>query len=94
MIQLPYAVRTWRFDIVGRISNNTWFNSWKLDASNNGTTFTTLVTSTDLLDITYRTYTFDSLIPYSYYRFNGLAGTGGNNAGLTVFNLYSLDSLQ
>ena len=94
MIQLPYAVRTWRLDLSGRTVVTQYFTSWRFEGSNNGTTFTTLVTSTDSIDTTYRTYTFDSLIAYSFYRFYGITGTGGDNAGLTWFQLYALNVLQ
>ena len=94
MIKLPYAVRTWRLDIVGRVVVSQFFTSWRLDASNDGTTFTTLINSTDQLNSTFRTYTFDTVTAYSYYRFYGLTSTGGNNPGITFFQLYALDSLQ
>lgn len=92
-IQLPFALRIWRLDIMGRNGQPQYFTNWTLQASNDGTNFTILYTSTDTIDNTIRTYQIDSLVSYSYYKFNGTASIGGNNIGLSYLQLFSFDTV-
>jgi len=45
MVQNPASLITWIFQIVGRFNDPCQPSAWRVDASNDGNTFTTLFTS-------------------------------------------------
>lgn len=95
MIQFPYAARIWRVDILGRSTSITYFNDWRIEGSNDGVNFTTLYSSTVLLDYTYKIFEFDSLVKYYYYRFFGVScNNTSQTPGFAFLNLYQLDFLK
>lgn len=67
---------------------------WKLEASNNGTTWTTLDTKTNQnwLSAETRTYSLANTTAYRYYRLNitkNQSGTNGDMVHVTEFGLYT-----
>ena len=72
-----------------------YFNNWVLQGSNNGSTFTTLYTSTAVINNTLQEFIL-SPIPttaYIYYRIYVNSCASGNNPGLSWFQIFTVDSL-
>ena len=96
-IQLPIATTIWKFQLTGRFatSSPSYFNNWILGGSNDNVTFTTLYSSTVIINATMHEFIL-SPIPttaYLYYRLYVNTCTSGNNPGLSYFQLFSVDNL-
>ena len=87
-IQCPERVRIWRVALKARGSDIT---AWKFAGSNDGTTFTTLLTSTTVLlgaapAPTY--FDIPTTSTYQYYRVNITENVGSVDVGIQVMPLY------
>jgi hypothetical protein len=92
-IQCPSAVRIWKIKIKGRVGNTQCMTSWSLTASNDGSAFTTLLTSTTRLHGG-GTQEFPVSIPtgvsYSIYRITALGVDAGTiDTGLHYVQIYT-----
>jgi F5/8 type C domain len=90
-IKCPEPVKIWRVAIKARNMRDRDITAWILAASNNGTAFTTLLTSTTVLLGSAATPTFIDVTAndkYQYYRLNVTSSTGSNDVGVQVFQLY------
>ena len=97
-IQLPVAKIIWKFQVTVRFFNQT-INTWRVDGSNDGVTFTTLYTGATILVGAVSGSTMNEFIlptvpttAYQYYRFYVLTSTG-LNPGLCYFQLFSVDQI-
>jgi len=97
-VELPYAIRIWKFSVSPK-GNDVFINSWRVEGSNNDSTWTSLYSSTTMLECmrffpTYYEFALTTLptIDYKYYRFY-VVSSSGVNAGLIHFQLYSLDNI-
>jgi hypothetical protein len=89
-IQLPRAVAAQKVAVMGR-SNTEDPQTWKLQGSNNGSTWTDLLTGQPAMDsATPQAYTFSNTVKYSYYRiFVTDSAPGTLNAGMQLFQLWT-----
>ena len=91
-IQCPDAVRVWRVALKARQFPNRNITAWNIAGSNNGTTFTTLLTSTTVLSggaSTPSYFNISTTVSYWYYRFNITASAGATDVGVQVMQLYT-----
>src|SRR5882757_5118868 len=93
IIQCPFAVRIWKFQVRGRTSGDQRLSNWRLEGSNDNITFTTLYTSTDLIGTNVLEYQINIIVSYIYYRIFAVSGETGN-PGLTYWQIYSLDQIN
>ena len=95
-IQLPVARTIWKFQLTGRFSTGAaYFNNWLLGGSNDNVTFTTLYSSTTIINTTMHEFILSPIptIAYIYYRVFVNTCAAGNNPGLSYFQLFSVDNL-
>jgi len=91
MIQVPNALLVWKTHLNGRFFESNQPNSWRIEGSSNGTTFTTLYTSTVVLNTNVQEYIFSPLptVSYKYFRFYAVSSvTGTGNPGLSFWQLF------
>ena len=81
------------YEFIGAFAHQTPSN-FTLQASNDGSNWTTLDTQTGKSAMT-QYYTFSNTVSYTYYRLNvtAVGGGGANTVSLTEFILYSMPSL-
>jgi hypothetical protein len=70
-------------------SNTDYFTAWTFQGSNDGTTFTTLLTSTIGITSVMQSFTVQTPGYYSYYRLNATAATTSNNPGISYFGMFT-----
>ena len=90
-IQCPEAIVAWRVALKARAITGRDITGWNLAASNDGTTFTILITSTTTLLGSATAPTFVNVTTstaYQYYRLNITSSTGSTDVGVQVFQLY------
>ena len=77
MIQFVSAVKVWKFQICGRYNDTCQPSAWRIEGSNDGTTFTVLHTSTVTLSTTVMEFQFNPIptVAYKYYRFYATASS-------------------
>ena len=78
-LQFPLAKVVTKVLVRGRTGSTEDTTSWRIDGSNDGTTWTTLHTSSTQISDTLVTETFTNTTAYNRYRFYGLTSTGGSN---------------
>jgi len=91
MIQNVNAMLVWKCHLAGR-----WFEGnqpyvWRIEGSNNGTTFTTLYSSNVALTTTVQEFVFNPIptAAYKYFRFYAVSSvTALGNPGLSHFMLF------
>jgi len=91
MIQNVNALLVWKFHICSRFFNPTQPSSWRIEGSNNGTTFTVLHTSNVTLNTTVMGFVFNPVptVAYKYFRFYATASSASTgNPGLSWFQLF------
>lgn len=91
-IRCPFAVIIWRVGIKSRAIGGRNITGWNIGGSNDGVTFTTLLTSTTvLLGAATAPAFFDisTTTSYSYYRFNITASVGATDCGVHVFQIFT-----
>ena len=91
-VWMKTPVRISSFMVRGRVGFPTEVPAtWRLEASNDGTTWTPIYNSTTtILTTVDTTITVDSLITYQYYRIFGITSpVGSANPGLNKFQLYN-----
>jgi len=92
-IKCPEAVNIWRIALKARSGfPGRDITAWNLTASNDNTTFVTLLTSTTALLGAATTPTFFEVTPseaFRYYRLNITASIGSDDVGVQVFQLYT-----
>ena len=99
LIKCPEAVRIWRVALKARLFPNRNITAWYLSASNNGTTFTSLIgsqsaPSTTVLEGAAASPSFFEVTTnnlYQYYRFVITASNGSNDVGVQYMQLYVYD---
>jgi hypothetical protein len=87
-------VRIWRVVLKARNAPGRNITGWDLSASNDETTFTTLLTSTTALEGASNSPSFFYVATtesYMYYRLNITAGTGSTDVGVQYMQLYVYD---
>jgi hypothetical protein len=92
-IRCPEAVTIWRVALKARYIAARNITAWNFAGSNDGTTFTTLRTSTiPLLGAATAPSFFNisTTTAYRFYRFNITASTGATDVGVQVMQLYVL----
>ena len=92
-IQCPEPVKIWRVGLKARKNAGKDITAWTISASNDGTDFRTLLTSTTVLLGSAHMPTFIEVTAhnaYPYYRFTITESTGSNDVGVQVFQLYSV----
>ena len=92
-IKCPEAITIWRVALKARPIAGRNITAWNIAASNDGTTFTTLLTSTTALLGSATAPSFFNIstsTAYQYYRFNITASTGSTDVGVQVMQLYVL----
>lgn len=92
-IQCPEPVKIWRVGLKARKNAGKDITAWTISASNDGTDFRTLLTSTTVLFGSAHVPTFIEVTAhnaYQYYRFTITESTGSNDVGVQVFQLYSV----
>ena len=91
-IKCPERVRIWRIALKARSGfPGRDITSWNLSASNDGTAFETLLTSTTALLGSATFLTFFEVAAseaFRYYRLNITESTGSNGVGVELFQLY------
>lgn len=89
VIELPQSLIFSYFTAVGRTAGDEYPTRWKLEGSNDGTTYTTLLdkTAADESLQTEKTFNFINTVPYKFYRFNMTNGVG-TNIGLSKVRWY------
>jgi len=91
MIQNVNAMLVWKCHLAGRLFETNQPNVWRIEGSNNGTTFTTLYSSNVALSSTVMEFIFN-LIPtvaYKYFRFYAVSSvTASGNPGLSFWQLF------
>jgi hypothetical protein len=91
-IKCPEQVKIWRIALKARSgSHGRDITAWNLSASNDGTAFTMLLTSTTALLGSATSPTFINVLTaeaFQYYRLNITANAGSNDIGVQVFQLY------
>jgi len=91
MIQNVNAMLVWKCHLAGRVFESNQPNSWRIEGSNNGTTFTTLYSSNVALTTNIQEFIFSPLptVAYKYFRFYAVSSvTANGNPGLTQFQLF------
>lgn len=91
-IKCPEHVKIWRIALKARHIPGRDITAWNLSASNDGTEFTTVLTSTTALLGSATTPTLFNVTTseaFRYYRLNITASTGSNDVGVQVFQLYA-----
>jgi len=84
MIQNVNAMLVWKVHLCGRFFETNQPNSWRIEGSNNGTTFTTLYSSNVALSTTVMEFVFSPMhtVAYKYFRFYAVSSiTGSGNPG-------------
>ena len=92
-IMCPEAVTIWRVALKARNIAERNITAWNITGSNDGTTFTPLLTSRIVLlgDATAPLFfNIPTTSAYQYYRFNITASTGPVDVGVQVMQLYVL----
>ena len=100
-IQLANAVSIWQIAIRGRISVSSAFTAWQLRGSVDGTTYVTLINSTQTLTSGVGSVTPIYLIPVSpvntnafkYFQLYFTAANGTSSPGISYCQLYQYDTL-
>ena len=95
-VKCPERVRIFRVALKARFGAGKSITGWNLSASNNGTTFVTLFTSSSsaILDgtATYpSTFDINTSESYQYFRLNITASSGSTDVGLQYMQLYVYD---
>src|SRR6266853_76471 len=89
------AVEPFRISVKGRTGNGSTeqMTSWRFDASNDGTTYTTILTQATSIVSTATTYfNVDAGgVSYKYFRIFALTGSG-TNPGLSQFQVYVINT--
>jgi len=91
MIQNVNAMLVWKMHLCGRYFDTTQPNVWRIEGSNNGTTFTTLYTSNVALTTTVQEFVFNPAptVAYKYFRFYAVSSTASTgNPGLSFWQLF------
>jgi hypothetical protein len=93
LVILPFPIRIWQVALRGRnAGSERWFD-WRIEASNDGALYTTLFTATGiLLGNIIQYFNISDVTNYNYIRFFGVNGEL-TNPGLSVMQLYSVDTL-
>jgi len=81
----------WKAHICGRLYEPTQPSSWRIEGSNNGTTFTTLYTSNVTLSTTVMEFMFNPMptVAYKYFRFYAVSSSAASgNPGLSWWQLF------
>jgi hypothetical protein len=79
-IVCPYGLYATKITIAGDSNNSTQYTQWNIRASNDGTNYITIINSQPALTNMQQTFTITYPGYYTYYRFTGIAATGGNGA--------------
>lgn len=90
-IQCPEPVKIWKVALKARFFAGRNITAWNIAGSTNGTTFTTLLTSTTTLSGSATTPSFFNIsttTAYQYYRFNITASVGAVDTGVHAMQLY------
>jgi hypothetical protein len=93
-IKCPERVKIWRIALKARSVRDRDITTWNITASNNGTLFTNIVTSTAPLLGSANAPTFFDVTTndaYQYYRLNVTGSTGSTEFGIQVLQLYILN---
>jgi len=91
MIQNVNAMLVWKCHLAGRLLESNQPNSWRIEGSNNGTTFTTLYSSNVALSSTVMEFIFNPIptVAYKYFRFYAVSSvTATGNPGLSFWQLF------
>jgi len=91
MIQNVNAMLVWKCHLAGRLFESNQPNVWRIEGSNNGTTFTTLYSSNVALTTTVQEFIFSPIptVAYKYFRFYAVSSvTASGNPGLSKFMLF------
>jgi hypothetical protein len=91
MIQFISPVTVWKFQICGRYNDTCQPSEWKIEGSNDATTFVVLHTSTVTLTTTVMEFQFNPTptVAYKYYRFYATASSSTvGSPGLSTFQLF------
>jgi hypothetical protein len=90
-VKCPDQVRIWRLALKARPIVGRNITAWNLSATNDGTTFTTLLTSTIVLEGAATVPSFFDITTndaYQIYRFNITASIGSTDVGVQYMQLY------
>jgi hypothetical protein len=93
-VRCPDQVKIWRVALKARPIPGRNITLWNLSASNDGTTFTTLLASTTVLEGSAAAPSFFDVTTndtYQIYRFNITASVGSNDVGVQYMQLYVYD---
>jgi len=91
MIQNINAMLVWKVHLCGRLFEPNQPSVWRIEGSNNGTTFTTLYSSNVALSTTVAEFIFNPLptVAYKYFRFYSVSSvTASGNPGLSFWQLF------
>jgi len=91
MIQNVNAMLVWKCHLAGRVFERNQPNSWRIEGSNNESTFTTLSSSTVALTTSVQEFVFSpsSTVAYKYFTFYAVSSvTATGNPGLSHFVLF------
>jgi len=90
MIQNVNAMLVWKCHLAGRVFESNQPNVWRIEGSNNGTTFTTIYSSNVALTTTVQEFIFSPIptVAYKYFRFYGVSSISGTgNPGISQWQL-------
>jgi len=88
MIQNVNAMLAWKCHLAGRVFESNQPSVWRIEGSNNGTTFTTLYSSNVALTTSVQEFIFSPIptVAYKYFRFYAVSSVNGNgNPGLSFW---------
>jgi len=91
MIQNVNAMLVWKCHLAGRLFECNQPSVWRIEGSNNESTFTTLYSSNDPLSSTVMEFVFSPLptVAYKCFRFYGVSSVAGTgNPGLSHWQLF------
>ena len=89
------SVKIWKVALKARSFSGKNITTWSISASNDGTTYESIITSTTPLLGAATTPTFfeiNTSVAYQYYRFNILASVGTPGVGIQYMQLYTVSS--
>jgi len=81
----------WKCHLAGRVFESNQPNVWRIEGSNNGSTFTTLYSSTVALTSSVQEFIFspNPTVAYKYFRFYAVSSvTATGNPGLSHLMLF------
>jgi hypothetical protein len=93
-VRCPDQVKVWRILLKARPIAGRNITAWNLSASNDGTNFTTLLTSTTVLEGSAAAPSFFNVTTndaYQIYRLNITASVGSSDVGVQYMQLYVYD---